>query len=663
MENYNNKDDAEKLLQQFTKEKSFPDRDFTEQLKTHVLYKSKSNNLFINFFRMNVKKLALLGSGLFVFLAITLTSGYLLLRPSKSTTDVLTLSGSDTQRILQNLMQNNSKGSYMVNYQNENAFATAKGESDFAESMLYPVINQYKYYHSKSQITAGPGKDKCEVYSNVETGIYETYEYFDENNFYSKYIFKDGSNNLLDSTLSGNTYMIEYKGGKYAVKVEYENSGDTSLSGNPKNPVVESIDSEESGESPSEPAPDNWNEPDEMDIQDIIDSIWGENVKVEEVKTDGKLEYYIVTWEEQTSCDLNVMVKESQTVSMSKSVTDTDEETEDMEKIVRKSWIDPESYQIFKEETYFTEIKPENLIQTNEMEQETSNADFESVKDKFNFDYNVEVRTLTRNDLTFDPYVYETDREKYLDEVESFIKSENISVLFPQDKKWLLDSAYLASVYRSQEYNYYQDRDFYPEGSLGDTMYTEMKEAYSLVGTTEALGYLDFRTKNYEYYISASIFDEGIDTDQVLNEMFGMTESTEKSQIEIIIDGKKVTAQRYTMEESWNVSPSSGGEEPISNDDPVMKEETSEKETDSYTTVAIVFDYAGSRYIIVTGFDSTAKKIENIGTSYKSYEAGKPNELKQLIDMIEEMLVATADDTDIVNYPEEDVSEVVPMEG
>ncbi|MDD3647544.1 MAG: hypothetical protein PHS44_03545 [Candidatus Dojkabacteria bacterium] len=651
MKNFNNQDDAEKLLQQFAKTSSYPDGNFTEQLKTRVLEKTKSNNLFFSFFNMNVKKLALLGSGLFVFLAITLTSGYLLLKPSKSNTDTTTLSGADARKVLQALMQNNGRGSYLVNYQEQTALAAAKDNSSFAESMLYPVMDQYKYYYTKSTTTAGPGRNMCRAYSYVEAGTSETYEYFDENIFNSKYIFKDENGNLKNYSLSTSTYFIEYLGGKYAVKVEYENANGI--------PIL----TEESNESNSEETAPSQDSGDSTDVndgnandEDLIESIWGDNVKVEEVRTDGKLEYYIITWEEETFCDLDVGIytEVSQSVSETKASTTSPEEA--LEKIIRKSWVKPDGYSIYKEETYFDEIKPENLIQTVDYESENSNADFESVKDKFNFDYSIEVRTLTQDDISFDPVQYEKDRVEYLSKVEEFLKSESLSILAPEGKKWLLDSFYVSSIYSELEISYMLDRDFYPEGSIGDQMYEDMKEAYT-PGPVEALAYVTFRTKNYENFSSLNIYDKSEDTATILKNMYEITEKSDKTEIEITIDGNKVTADKYYLKESWNVSPS-GGEESGG-----MKEDPSTEETDTYTTVIIVFDYAGSKYIITEGFDST-NETQEIDTVYKSYSGDKPSELKKIMDMIEELLVNSGNDMIMIpEIPEEDYGNDVPVQG
>lgn len=608
MLNNKSSDDAKKLLQKLSKESANPDGKFKQQLKTRVLEKY-SEPLLFSFFPMRRLKFAVVAFSVFIILLSLSATSYLLLsrRKDKNSTYTEILSGAERDKLFAEIIKNNPQKSLGTN---KSTNTTQSSDEQNLPPDIYSKLSEYSYFHSLMTTTPGPAINQCKAMQTYVNGTSESFEYHDSENNYSKSMEKTINGTLTNYLLYINDTSIFYQGGKYAVRFSYDD-----LSTGEDGGVTDSVTVEDT---PIE----------DIDIANYIQTLFGDNSEIEEVIKNGEVQYYIVTYEYNTSCDIDL----SQVNSPETDVTG------DEVKIITKDWYLPTSVQIFKEEQYLNEEKPENLLAETEYSIEGENVSFDSVAGNFNFDYDVEIKEFDYSNMYFNPSSNEEDKLKFLQELETYLKEGNYKVIFPNNSEYELqyfDSPVIYYKITSGADFYYLDRDFYAEGEYGDQLYKNIMDSETqILGTLPSISASFINSQ--ESGFSISTYKNSQSNEKILNDNTAGCNIAETKEVDLEVDGEKVkgTYYKFTLDElkvnviDESTQGTSGG--------------GGNTESVRLTAVLILFEFSGKKYSI--GFGPSENEIEDISDQLdlKSYDSNDPEDLQFVLDIVEEKIEQNA---------------------
>lgn len=632
-----NPDEANKLLQQLSRESSIPDRNFKDQLKARMLDENQKTSLSFSFFNMKNWKIAGIFATVLIVFTVLGVSGYIVLRKGTDTTYTEVLSASERREFLGKVLKNNPQSLFSPSYSRASLltmktqeYQLAATNAELADDSLLPDIKEYSYSHVLTKNTLGNAVSKCPIYTSDMEGSYEYFDFIDENQQYHKFISLDKDGNLLEYIIDDVESSTEYRGGKYAVKVVY-NGSVTPLPAE-DTPLIDTSGGEVTDLKEDEVV-------EEVDVEDIGESYFGEEATVEKIVENGKVKYYVVTWKYQTSCSLDDIwnIEEDQSYMPSTTTKGIDESQQ--ETIVTKMWFDPDMNEVLKSEEYLNSVSEDNLLLKTETDVENSNQSFEEVSDKFDFDYDVNIKTY-EIDLSY-PDIY-TNPEEYRKYVENYLQESEMTVLLPAVTT--LGSEYIFIPYginEMQELDYLLDRDFYPEGAHGDDMYKQAKKWYDdgfmMLEPSLELSYSAGKEKYEMLYIIS--FTSDVDEEDILQNYVFVGDKEEKSAITVIVNGKNVAATKYivasnivymqeeiideTDEEETGAS--SIGEESVAPDG------------ENSDLIYVVFEYGGMTFVIsFAGIDSDTDLSTYL--NFKSYNTSSKSDLAKLMAEVDKMI-------------------------
>lgn len=581
------------------------------------------SNLFNIFKIQNNKKLFLGLSATFslVLLAGTTLGGFIIYSNRDSRNDNYEISAAESRAILEKVLQNNSKTA--LKSQSYNATADLSSESIQADAKIalaYPATEgDYSYYHYITESKSGPASDKCDSMSYFSSSVpinkWESYNFYQNDSYYSKNLSYTDSGQViyynLNETTKNTSSYTDYMGGKYAIKSSYVFHEDQAEA---KEVIVDS-------------EPETF--PELNDIATEIDPIknyFGEDATVVGEETINGKVHYIIQYSYKTNCDAtNIDVD----YTYSSEISDVSPDFEENDKITEKLWVEKDTFEISRSETYLNGTKEENRIVTNENTNERKNVEFSEVSDMFKFDYNVEIKEYSYDD-NYDPNKDIRDAIKYYEE-------NTVNTLVVNNSELKPDYLSIEALYNAPtELSPYEDRAFYPDGKLGDDLFEEANsykgEEYEYYNADIYLGYLG--RKNLDSYVSISSFSNSEATkDKLVNQMVGDIDSIKNtSKVTIVVDGENVSADLYTIE--WEMS------------EPMYIEEGSGEEGKSspsepggfevYTDQYLVFEVDDSIYFVtLSGSDAL---------SYDKYkfeilDSSNVQDLAQLKDLLEKLIV------------------------
>jgi hypothetical protein len=499
----------------------------------------------------------------------------------------------------------------------------------------YIRAKNFNYSYSKSEIKSGPALTKCQAYALGQEGVVEVYVFFDDKNTQSKTISYDSDKNLTDYYLYGSNYAITYKGGKYAVKTIYPNSGIRAVDnvsspepttaptdgGNDSSGTTSVVGSTVSPSSLSSSASSTAAKTDDS----VALNFFGDNAEVSEKKTESGQEYYEITWTTNVNCDLNSLIEPATAVSSDKPTVAPD--TAGTTKIVNRVRVDANTYNVFREERYFGSISDANLMQTSQNETKTQQVEYSTVQKNFNFEFSVPVKEVTIKYSGYEP----TDVTKSL-------ASQDLAVLVPVSTDASLSSVSLPAQAEQDSiaaFSYITDRDFYPAGARGDSLYqtaSSYKQKFQ-----ESQRVIPEVSANYYFgqgktFINLNMYALNADK-SVVTKNYIPADAKEVTGYGVKIAGKAVNwkAYEYTSSGGQSVPPAkpvsgSGGQGTSGNAGTgsassatnVAEPSPTPEDRANFKTIYLVGEYYKNFYVVVMSGDSAKAEFNALTTSKAS---------------------------------------------
>ncbi|MCA9387224.1 hypothetical protein KC669_04285 [Candidatus Dojkabacteria bacterium] len=549
MENKVNDQKLEKILKSLkvSSDKAWQDKTIQtlEEVKEKSVTKvskerieNKVNILFFNslFMRTNGFKFAVFAFVLF----LTLAAGMLVYTISKNDGG---LSDREKREFLSKLGANPSARDSALA-----ANGAANPTSSYAEMdsklALYPGPNYEgtNYYHNINTVKSGPAFSQCNAitgyaYNYSNDYVTESFSFYDENNNANKYVQKDLDGNLIDyslSTYSNNkSESIYYRGGSFAIKTvntypietlksDVSDYGDSALetATNTSEAVTDTVDSLIL---PTEP---------DYDPLDNMDIVGSETI-------DGK-EYYIVETTYSTNCDAEAIYR---VMSVDSSEGDTT--------VINKDWVEKETYEYLKSETYINSVSANNLVTSASYENEALDVDFQSVATNFEFEFNVPTK-----DIVYDESYYSYSPEQEIENTTNSIVNGGALLLVPSDSSYRISYIY-ATDFKSLEQQdkfteYTLDKSFYSNSALGTKIYNDVVKSYNDAQSyeyTQSLYNLEYIIDEVNYTsVNISAYESGVTEEKVLKSEVGdqyLNILSNPESVSINIAGQKVSGNLY----------------------------------------------------------------------------------------------------------------------
>lgn len=530
------------------------------------------------------------------------------------------LSGADAKNVLNGAFRNNPQSALAPSVAKdsskaEDAAVAVSGGQALAPSYM-PIYKQFSYSHVKSTTEVGPATSRCAAYAFYKAGSSESFDFYNDKGTWYKYISLDGNGDLNSYSLGNYVYgskeeRTEFRGGSYAVKIITEGSG--------IRPVP--LAAETTGSAAKDSSGTGTGSAALYAPADPINAYFGEGAKVEKVLENGKLAYYIVTWQYKTSCDVNSVFA---TKSDSAPVAVISNKNEGTSTIVIKSWIKPDTFQSFKQEEYLGSITDENLLVRTETTVESENADFVTVANNFKYDQAAEVKSITVKQVP-DQYYAQAD---YLDYVKETLAVNDLTVLMPGTKYPLQYSYFTADD--SAQFAYLIDRAFYPAGDRGEAMYTEAKTNWEQSRYLSPQFELSFGLDSalYSSYSLAS-FAAGTKGEDILNRyLYIADKSIEPTEITITIGGQNVTGKMYTVTNDVTVAyPEKSGQ----------SVQVRTAEPTKQKNVVVLFNYANQVFAANFYGLSETQKVDAY-LNFSAYAGSSSEDMSVVVGRIKEAL-------------------------
>ncbi|MBN2100347.1 hypothetical protein JW710_00420 [Candidatus Dojkabacteria bacterium] len=572
-----------------------------------------------------MKKWIIVIAGVLLFVLLFGGGYFLYIRWDKARNYVETLSGSERSRILGQVVENNPlsviETEYGIGDKPLSFSGVARGDmSEFAElPQTIPGYQSKSYSYTRQKTELGDGAKKCSFYEDIDEGTTEYYDFSDPDDssvYWNKTITEDKDGNLLSLYIAGSDYSLEYMGGKYAVKTLYESEevllGDIDIDLVEVQEVNEGTyeDSDEGSEALTEDMVTLPQEPKYEDSSDYAISYFGNDTDLEKVVEDGETKYYIATWKYEGNCGSGG----SEPVLYKRYDEDSSSDT-----FVVKSWIDPDTFQVIKEEEYIGSEKESNLLVRTVYEIEAEDLDFDEVKDKFSFDYDVEVREI-------DFFGRISDNSLYLDEMRAYLEDVGSYVLVSSNLEMVrAGSQSIDRVISGVEY--YYDRDFYPEGKIGDDLYGEFTRQHedNMVSLPDMEFY--YSTDYKETSVNVAAYFDGLSEDELLDIYIGDSGYEEVSGYEVVVDGKELDASIYEVELETIVEVENSADNDSSGEEDVWDSE--------YSIYVAIFEYKGTSYSVLV--DSYGESLDvNDVLKFDSYNTGTESGLNGVMSIIKD---------------------------
>jgi hypothetical protein len=430
-------------------------------------------------------------------------------------------------------------------------------------------------YTNKYENRYGPAVNTCSTF-----GYYGTYESGDVETSESHNIMSGGYSNSVSTTTRGNGIVTsyysnvsnansnisyEYQGGKFAVKFNYPvYAAMTSTTVRTEPAFTEPAESVLID--PEKPVTDDSTSSDSMptdlplelseDPATRIKQLFGENATIIGTQNEEGKDYYVV----QSSYDINCEELNYRTLALS-SVQPATTNT-----AINHYKIDPESYLVVDTTIYLDAVSENNLISVSKTTtSERTVSGFAEVSSLFDFPYSVPVREVTIP-------AYSPANE--INKTRTIIQNKSISILKPTNADLVADSVTLYD--QAEQTNFYghaTDRDFYPEGAVGDRIYdmytggsTLKYDAAVLYDDGSyyptALGYVYFNSSDFTKSLSYTIYEDiQMNYENLLAVLKNGKEGVTETPVTITVNGEAVNAVSitYTYSDMVNATEGSAG--------------------------------------------------------------------------------------------------------
>ncbi len=535
------------------------------------------------------------------------------------------------QNIFNNFLKQNSNVALMsrqTNLTNHGSFESSKTESirsDLSNRnvLMEKLVVKKDYNFSKvyTKKTKGPKINDCKAFSNdtnAATTPYETESWdFSDASFESymnKYITKNVNGELINYSISRNiakekiNETITYMGGEYAVKTKYPVT------------IVElhsnSFEQKSLDQSLQDQEITNPNDNDVNGNYDPIESLkvlYGPDIDIVGQKSINGQDVYIMRYSMNFDCNSEIYT----IMPVQRNLNDKKNEV-DMKKIYSQIYIGTQDYKILYQFYYLNNVNDDNLIYSEKFDTKNKNINLDEAKKYFEFDYDVPIK-----ELIVPEYNPAQEKQKALNLLDSkdfvYIKPSNVTIK--------IVNGYVYNDYRNADYNYLNDRKFFPNTEYGNRLF----ESYNLnIDSTyvNSFGNYMLQDLSNNNTISISIFD--------IKSLQDYIDRTYKSRISQDENSLKITYKDITI--SNKLIKTAQVEEKILYEKlpSVMFEEREQSSTnDGYTTstsftmLLEIDNYVYSIYI----YNNSTDNIDPQNYTYEFYKKGS-NEFKQLYDVI-----------------------------
>ncbi len=571
----------------------------------------KPANNFVNFFTGSKLRLMLTGIITLTLFAGVLGGGYLAFR------SVSNNSLKSDQELLAAIAQarKNSENT-------KRAASSAAGTQEASTASLsadmslriYLPDNTFTYY--KTTTTHGPKVaelQKCGDYMAPVEGTSENYSHQSANPR-GRYATYDKSGKLLSETTSDNDSITEYQGGSFAVRTIEDRNYMLAARTEPMQ-ILEGapVDQAASGQAPTMQTATSPSTLAPAPAEDLkIEDYFGPETKVEGKENIGGKEYHIVSWQGQLGCDNGSTIN-----------------------IIYKTWYDSKDYATFKTEQYLGAISAENLLLTEQFENESRVVNFSEVAAKFNPTHSKTVKQLDLNAINLNI------RQAYADKLANYASAQKFNFLVPVGSYELggASSDFVtidnSAIYQAKQRMFI--RDFWAAGSEGDKAFAANKQMLeqqlvdNRAGTQNKLLFTtNYTFANNEQYAYVNVFNSTSNITSTLQEMYGITTAPTKTYTQNL-DSVEVNVQEYIngmFVEGVETSPASSGANGTSGS-PV---ESNGSGGDSVTSIEAVtscpankscraglirvFKTASYTYVVSEDIKITNGEVKSVGLSF-----------------------------------------------
>ncbi len=643
-----NKNFEDNLKDVFMKEEITPDKDWTQKTlhNLNVLADNDTTTAdftltnYNNYFAFMTRRNMILGGiSITVLAALTLLTAIVIFNRLNVNSRIksLSLSDSELSALYERIADANPTFSSEAQFRSVAADAQTAGASlnsrELASSymadskLIAPYFGEENVlYKNTYSTTYGAGIEACGTmnyngtYSNGQTEVVESATIQSAGYINSVSSTKDGSgrvyNYYLNLSNANSNTNINYAGGQYAVRMVY-----------PAAPVLDSrslmldtstteggvsVDSEglvvETMPAPIDdfPMPELSNDPVER-----IRQLFGENAQVIGTVNENGQEFYIV----ESSSDLNCDETNFRALTISSKIPEA------TNRMIQHYQISSVDYKVVKTTAYLDSATDDRLISSSTTSEiSTPVSGFDEVASQFTFPFNVEIRDIEVPDYS---------QENEINKTREYINSQNLAVLKPVGIDVTASSVY---VYDSREvvdpYSYYQDRDFYPQGALGDKVYESATAYLFQYDPNEyyedgsyypsALGSMYYNNADYTKSFNINFYkDEGRNLDNLVATIKNGKKEISETPVSIVVDGQNVlsTLFTYTYDNMFYAEGSEGSVDGEMVVDPVLPSDVT-----TQTTYEVVFKLNGfiyqlSGYSTNESFDPTSVTYQRLSSA------------------------------------------------
>lgn len=500
----NKKDEFENFLEEFSESRSNPDRSFEEGLKKKFLIAVDKDSHA----NLDIRSMIMFRAR--VMMGGIAVFGLILFTLFVGIQIIPDNSILDKEAIFQKIEAAN------VPQLSQSAL---KSLETYNPNLLFPN-SEYNFLHVTKNVQQGEKYEECIKIGNFPPYAtkYETYQHFVQMPIARyKNVGFDEKGNIIYLSINDGTRIIEYSGGEFAVEDEFISE------------LPEEIKNSEPISSPVKTSSSS-------DIYNFFPS----DAILEE--KDGN---YIISWTTRMACS-----------------------SESGENIIHKIITNKDSFKILSEEYYANEVSSENLIFTVEQEVEMAHYEADEVKDIFNFDLNVPIKS---RDIIppqeFDSI--EKFQERMLKGItySAELLAKQPELLLIPDSEGLqpystsaTDPANISMTSPTGLFPY-NDRTFYSDGKIGEYMYKEYLEKSGQSSDLQIPIIQIHFLKKSKYdgnnpppenfvgmgnQVDMMIYAKGLDIDEFVKTLkVGSYEPFKEKEIDLQIDNQKVKASVY----------------------------------------------------------------------------------------------------------------------
>jgi hypothetical protein len=588
-----------------------PDDVFVENLLKKMEDTAKESkkpaNNFVSFFTGSKLRLMLTGVITLSLFAGVLGGGYLAFR-SISNNPVM----SDQQLLaaIAQARQNSENTKRAASPHTGSQETAAASTSLMADASLRIYLPDNTFTYFKTTTAHGPKVaelQKCNQYMAAVEGSTENYNH-QSSNPRGRYVSYDKSGKLLSETISDNNSITEYQGGSFAVRtIEDRNY----LLAARTEPMIfqEGDMSAQTAPAQTIPAP----------AEDLkIEDYFGPDTKVEGKEVIAGKEYHIVSWKGELGCDNGSNLN-----------------------TIYKTWYDVKDFSTFKTEQYLRAISAENLLLTEQFENETRVVNFSEVASKFNSTHGKSVKQLDLNAINA------TVKQAYADKLANYASTQSFSFVVPAGNYSVggASSDFInidnSPIYQAKQKMF--TRDFWASGSEGDRAFAENKQMLeqqlidSRAATQDRILFsTNYTFANNEQYAYVNVFNSSSNISSILQEMYGLTTSPTKSYTQNL-GSIQVSVDEYLqgmfIEGATEASEASGG----GNDSVVSIEQVTSCPADKTCRAGLIrviksgsYTYVVSEDVKITGGAVNSVGLSVIESNSVSYQAFL-NQIKEAV--------------------------------